>query len=110
NRVATPLAPADIEALYIRAGAPKLSGADLEALIIRAKSAVAARGSSSVERADFEGAFADFIPPVYAEEVEYQTLVAVMECTSRRLIPKPWSEMARPEVARRVRELRLVIE
>lgn len=110
NHVSTPVSPTDLEALYAGVGAPKLSGADLEALVIRAKSTAAARGSTSVERTDFEGAFADFIPPVYAEEVEYQTLVAVMECTSRKLIPKPWCDMARPDVARRVRELRLVIE
>ncbi|MBZ0274378.1 AAA family ATPase [bacterium] len=62
-----------------------------------------------VTREDFEQAFEDFLPPVYGEEVEYQTLTAVLECTSRRLIPEPWKSMPRDAVARRLHELELLL-
>jgi AAA+ superfamily predicted ATPase len=110
NRIKTAATPADIDVLYEKCGAPRLSGADFEALLIRAKSVAAADNRREVTGADFEAAFADFIPPVYAEEVEYQTLVAVMECTSRKLIPEPYRSMPRDAVIRRVKELRVVIE
>ena len=46
-------------------------------------------GSEQVTPEILDETFADFIPPSYPEEVELQTLIAVMECTSRELLPEP---------------------
>ncbi len=98
-----------IEEEYQAAGAPRLSGADLEAILVRAKKHAAVAGRDSVEQADIAKAFAQFIPPVYAEEIEYQTMAAVMECTNRDLLPEPYRSLPRDEVARRLRQLRPLI-
>jgi AAA+ superfamily predicted ATPase len=98
-----------IEQEYQAAGAPRLSGADLEAILIRAKKRAAVAGRETVEAADMAKAFAQFIPPVYAEEIEYQTMAAVMECTNRDLLPAEYRDLPRDEVARRLRQLRPLI-
>ncbi len=90
-----------IEKIYKEVGAPKLSGADIEAVIIRAKKHAAVKGKKSVSERDFKAAFNQFIPPIYAEEVEYQTLAAVMECTNRNLIPKEYKDTPREKLAKR---------
>jgi AAA+ superfamily predicted ATPase len=104
NKIAT--AQKSIEAEYQSAGAPRLSGADFEAVAVRAKRVAALRGSPDVSGADFAKAFAQFIPPVYAEEIEYQTLGAALECTNRDLLPEPWRAMSREQIAARLRQLR----
>ena len=45
---------------------------------------------------------ADFIPPSYPAEVELQTLAAIVECTSRELIPKSYRDIPRDELSRRL--------
>jgi len=109
NSIDTTIAPADLEEIFRQVGAPRLSGADLEAVLIRAKADAAARDAQEVGRRDFESAFTEFLPPVYAEEMEYQTLVAVLECTIRRLIPEPYRNMPREKIAGRLAELREII-
>ena len=99
-----------IESIYASVGSPKLSGADLEAVIIRANKKSAVRGHKAVTKKDFEDVFEEFIPPVYAEEIEYQTLVAVVECTNRKLIPKEYLDMPREQITRRISQLRYFIE
>ncbi|MHA1568656.1 MAG: ATP-binding protein [Alphaproteobacteria bacterium] len=99
-----------IEREYQKAGAPRLSGADIESICIRAKKIAAVRGSDTVYAKDFAKAFAQFVPPVYAEEIDYQALAAVMECTNRDLLPAPYRDMPRAEVARRLRQLKLLID
>ncbi|NLH49246.1 MAG: ATP-binding protein [Myxococcales bacterium] len=98
-----------VEEPYQAAGSPRLSGADLEAVCIRAKRHAAIRGSQTVDAADFAQAFAQFIPPVYGEEIEYQALAAVMECTNRDLLPEPYRSMPRDQVALRLRQLRPLV-
>ena len=99
-----------VEKIYQDVGAPKLSGADIEAVIIRAKKHSAVAGNKSVYQSDFKAAFEQFIPPVYAEEVEYQTLAAVMECTNRNLIPKEYKDVPREQLAKRFSLLRAFID
>ena len=47
----------------------------------------------------------DFMPPTYPLEVELQTLVAVLECTSKALLPEKYRTMDRETIVRRVDEL-----
>ncbi len=86
-----------------------LSGADMEAALTRAKFKAVAEGLPAVTPDVLESVFADFIPPTYPEEIELQNLCAVMECTSKDLLPEPWRSMPRAEVAERVEQLKLLV-
>lgn len=99
-----------IEEIYRQAGSPKLSGADIEAVIIRAMKISAVAGRKTVTEKDFGLAFEFFVPPVYAEEMEYQTLVAVMECTNKKLIPDEYQKMGRDKIVRRLAQLRHFVD
>ena len=48
----------------------------------------------------------DFIPSDAARQREYQELLAVLECTSREILPDRYRNMSREEVERRVWEIR----
>src|SRR6195952_2674367 len=89
-----------------------LSGSDLEAVLVRAILEAEAAESSEVKAEHLQKAFTDFIPPVNNHEREMQILVAVLECTSRELLPERYRTLDRAEVQARVneikRELRLI--
>jgi len=48
----------------------------------------------------------DFIPSDIARQREYQELLAVLECTSRELLPERYAGLSREEVQQRVHEIR----
>lgn len=89
-------------------GERTLSGADMEALLTRAKFRAAATGGAEgrVTGQILEEAVDDFIPPTYPQEVELQTLAAVLECTSKSLLPEKYRAMSRDEVVERVAALK----
>ena len=88
------------------------SGADMEAVLTRAKfRAAALGGKDAVVTADILAhVVSDFIPPTYPLQVELQTLAAVMESTSRDLLPEPYSSMSRQEVIQRMAELKHLVD
>jgi hypothetical protein len=51
----------------------------------------------------------DFIPPTYPTEVELQQLAAVLECTSRDLLPERFRSMDRAEVVERLEQLKQMV-
>jgi len=61
-----------------------------------------------IDAEDLKSALEDFIPPSYPTEIEMQNLAAVLECTSRSLLPAKYREMDRADIARRARELMLL--
>ena len=65
----------------------------------------ALEGHTEVGVDDIKAAVADFIPPSYPTEIELQNLVAVMECTSKSLLPAVYKDANRAEILRRVGEL-----
>jgi ATP-dependent 26S proteasome regulatory subunit len=89
-----------------------LSGSDLEAVLVRAILEAEAAESSDVKAEHLQKAFADFIPPANSREREMQILCAVLESTSRELLPERYRTLDRGEVQARVneikRELRLI--
>ena len=89
-------------------GERTFSGADMEALMTRAKFRAAA-ANSPVTSAILEETVNDFIPPTYPLEVELQTLTAVLECTSRALLPEKYRAMDRETIVRRIEALRKLI-
>ena len=88
-------------------GERTFSGADMEALLTRAKFRAAADGRTkgNVTQRILQEVVDDFMPPTYPLEVELQTLVAVLECTSKALLPEVYRTMDRETIVRRVDEL-----
>ena len=96
--------PADIEKFFLdRAGS--LSGADIEAVLVRSHMRSSLQNKATVDAQDLEAALEDFIPPYYPTEIDLQNLVAVMECTSKSLLPKQYRDLERSELIRRTNEL-----
>lgn len=87
----------------------RLSGADMEAALTRAKFRAAAEGKVKVTPEILDAALNDFLPPTYPEEVELQTLSAVIECTSKELLPEQYREMDRDEILSTIEELKFRI-
>jgi SpoVK/Ycf46/Vps4 family AAA+-type ATPase len=89
-----------------------LSGSDLEAVLVRATLEAEAAESSELKPEHLQKAFSDFIPPVNSREREMQILCAVLESTSRELLPERFRTLDRGAVQARVneikRELRLI--
>ena len=90
----------------IEEGFKTFSGADMEAALTRAKFRAAATGKKKVTPEILDAALADFLPPTYPEEVELQTLSAVIECTSKELLPERYREMDRDEILTKIDELK----
>lgn len=93
----------------IKKGAVRFSGADMEAALTRAKFRAASLGLPTVTLDVLNYTFSDFLPPNYPEEVELQTLCAVMECTSKDLLPEEYRDMDRAELSMRIEELKMMI-
>lgn len=93
----------------IEQGLKTFSGADMEAALTRAKFRAAAEGRKKVTPEILDLALADFLPPTYPEEVELQTLSAVIECTSKELLPERYREMNRNEILSTIEELKFRI-
>jgi AAA+ superfamily predicted ATPase len=104
KKTGTRVASDEAEKFFL-ANTGALSGADTEAVLIRARMKSALEGDEAVDVEDLKAAIADFIPPSYPTEIELQNLVAVMECTSRSLLPEKYRNMDRGEILRRVGEL-----
>lgn len=91
----------------IQKGDKTFSGADMEAALTRAKFRAAADDKKTVTPEILDQALADFLPPTYPEEIELQTLSAVIECTSRELLPERYRDMDRDEILSTIDELKL---
>lgn len=86
------------------------SGADMEALLTRAKFRAAAENKSGkVTPEHLQAVVDDFIPPTYPMEVEMQSLVAVLECTNRALLPEQYRVMGREAIVQRVEVLKQLV-
>ena len=106
KKIGMPLFTADNEKFFLeRSGT--LSGADIEAVLIRSELRSRLLKKVAVDKEDLKSALEDFIPPYYPTEIELQNLVAVLECTSRSLLPQKYREMERSELIRQVNELHL---
>jgi SpoVK/Ycf46/Vps4 family AAA+-type ATPase len=93
----------------VRKGSVNYSGADMEAALTRAKFRAASSGLNEVSPEILDEVFDDFLPPTYPEEVELQTLVAVIECTSKSLLPDRFRTLNREKLLKRVEVLKQTI-
>ncbi len=85
------------------------SGADMEAILTRASFRAAGSNDGEVTPALLQETVNDFIPPTYPTEVELQQMAAVLECTSRDLLPERFRSMKRAEVVERLEELKRMV-
>jgi SpoVK/Ycf46/Vps4 family AAA+-type ATPase len=85
------------------------SGADMEAILTRAAFRAAGTDTDGVTPDLLQETVNDFIPPTYPTEVELQQLAAVLECTSRELLPERFRTMSRAEVVDRLEELKRMV-
>jgi SpoVK/Ycf46/Vps4 family AAA+-type ATPase len=83
-----------------------LSGSDLEAVLVRATLEAEAADAAVVAVEHIQNAFTDFIPPANTVEREMQTLCAVLESTSRELVPARFRDMDRASVMARIGEIK----
>ncbi|HWR53278.1 MAG TPA: ATP-binding protein, partial [Bryobacteraceae bacterium] len=100
----TQIASPEAEQYFLK-NAPTLSGADTEAILVRAKMKSTLAGQATVGLDDLKAALDDFIPPSYPTEIELQNFAAVLECTSKSLLPERYRKLDRAEVVRRASEL-----
>lgn len=104
RKIGMKLFPEDIEKFFLdRAGS--LSGADIEAVLVRSHMRSSLQNKTVVDARDLEAALDDFIPPYYPTEIDLQNMVAVLECTSKSLLPKQYRDLERAELIRRTNEL-----
>jgi ATP-dependent 26S proteasome regulatory subunit len=87
----------------------EFSGADMESILIRAKLKAAMADRSFVTKEDMEETMTDFIPPAYPHEIELQNLVAVLECTSKEMVPKRFQNLDRTKLVRDIQELKSLL-
>ena len=97
----------EAEAVFLR-HANGLSGADVEAILTRARMKKALENQTGLAAEDLVAALEDFIPPSYPTEIELQTLAAVLECTSKSLLPEEYRSMDRGEIIRRTNQLAML--
>jgi SpoVK/Ycf46/Vps4 family AAA+-type ATPase len=86
------------------------SGADMEAILTRASFRAADSDDGTVTPEVLQQTVNDFIPPTYPTEVELQQLAAVLECTSRDLLPERFRSMDRGEVVERLGQLKRMVD
>src|SRR6266581_1785595 len=96
--------PGDLESFFLE-HAGSLSGADIEAVLVRSHMRSSLQNKPVVDAQDLEAALEDFIPPYYPTEIDLQNMVAVLECTSKSLLPKQYRDLERAELIRRTNEL-----
>jgi ATP-dependent Zn protease len=87
----------------------EFSGADLESVLIRAKFLSAMNNHVFVTKGDLEETILDFMPPAYPHEIELQNLVAVLECTSREMVPRRFREMSRDKLVNEIKQLKVLL-
>ena len=86
-----------------------MSPADIEAVLVRASRRMAIANQPALSANLLQELIADFQPPDYPAELEYQRLIAACECTSRQLLPPDLAELPHEAIAQRLRELRAVL-
>ncbi|MCC6538582.1 MAG: ATP-binding protein [Bryobacterales bacterium] len=100
--------PEPSEKLFVE-HASRLSGADIEAILVRSKMRAHLAGRATPDADDLRAVIEDFIPASYPAEIELQNLVAVLECTSKSLLPERYRRADRAEVAAKVQQLKMLL-
>jgi AAA+ superfamily predicted ATPase len=86
----------------------EISGADIESMLVRAKQRAAMDNRTMISKEDMEEVLADFIPPAYEHEIRLQNLVAALECTSKRMVPRRF-QVENTKLINEIRELKTML-
>ena len=85
-----------------------VSGAEIESMLIRAKGKAVTEGHSMISKEDMEEVMEDFIPPQYPHAIRLQNLVAAVECTSKKMVPKRF-QLENSDMVKEIQELKILL-
>ena len=85
------------------------SAAELEAVLLAAAGHAAADDRGAVEQADLDQAVEDVIPSRDLRMLHFMELLAVFECSARRMLPDHYREMETDEVLQRLDQARVAL-
>ena len=108
-RLQIPLAPGTDAASLFRDVPQAMSPADIEAVLVRASRRMAIEKQPTLSAKLLQELIADFQPPAYPAELEYQRLIAAFECTSRQLLPADLAALSHDAIGQRLTELRAIL-
>ena len=108
-RLQIPLAPGTDAASLFRDVPQAMSPADIEAVLVRASRRMAIEKQPTLSAKLLQELIADFQPPAYPAELEYQRLIAAFECTSRHLLPADLAGLSHDAIGQRLTELRAIL-
>jgi SpoVK/Ycf46/Vps4 family AAA+-type ATPase len=86
----------------------EISGADIEAMLMRAKQRAAMDDRTMISKADMEDVLTDFVPPAYEHEIRLQNLVAALECTAKKMVPRRF-QLENSQLVREIHELKALL-
>jgi AAA+ superfamily predicted ATPase len=86
-----------------------VSGAEIESMLVRAKQRAMMENRTMISREDMEEIMADYNPPFYEQEIRLQNLAAILECTSRKMVPKRFQGMTNTKLLGEIRELKAAL-
>ena len=85
------------------------SAAELEAVVLAALGTMAEDGRDTLSQADLDGAAADVIPSRDTHMLAYMEMLAVFECSARRMLPERFQGIDTDEVQARLERLRATL-
>jgi ATP-dependent 26S proteasome regulatory subunit len=83
------------------------SGAELEAVALAAAALAGESDSDLIGQEDLDQASKDIIPSRDTRMLEYMELLAVFECSAKRMLPDRFKDLATDEVQQRLDALRI---
>jgi SpoVK/Ycf46/Vps4 family AAA+-type ATPase len=86
----------------------EVSGAEIESMLIRAMQRAVMEGRTMISKLDMEEVMEDFIPPQYPHAIRLQNLVAAVECTSKKMVPKRF-QLDNSQMVREIQELKTLL-
>ena len=101
------VAASDVDSQWLEG--KKVSGADIESMLVAAKRKSLLDGDSKPKRHYLELAALDFIPATSVQEVLYQELAAVIECTDRSFLPEDYRKADRSDLLKEFRRLQAAL-
>ena len=86
----------------------EVSGAEIESMLIRAMQRAVMEGRTMISKKDMEEVMEDFIPPAYPHAIRLQNLVAAVECTSKKMVPKRF-QLDNSKMVQEIQELKMLL-
>jgi len=86
----------------------EVSGAEIESMLIRAMQRAIMEGRTMISKQDMEEVMDDFIPPSYPHAIRLQNLVAAVECTSKKMVPKRF-QLDNSQMVKEIQELKTLL-